>query len=370
MVGEIGARDRLGRYYCSFSFQENISLSFPEDIAKTDITLNNAAKVDVRGTGGGSITINARNLNLEAGDSGRSLITAGITADSISSEAQAGDITIKATENVTVDNSIIENQVASEAVGDAGGVTITTDSLSLTNGGRVDASTLGQGNAGDVTVIANTLEASSGGQLQTTISGNFDAGNITLKVQDNLTLSGEDSGLFANTSPDSTGDGGSIFIVHPTTMIIRDGAQVAVNSEGIGRGGNIDLQAGSLTLDRGTITAETASNQGGNINLTLSDLLTLRNNSQITATAGTAQAGGDGGNITIDAPFIIAFPQENSEISANAFEGKGGNISINTNTIIGIEPRDQQTPLSDITASSEWGAIRRSLPLRDHTQIR
>ena len=101
--------------------------------------------------------------------------------------------------------------------------------------------------------------------------------------------------------------------------------------------------------------AETSTGDGGNINLKVEDLLLLNNQSDISTTAGTSQAGGNGGNITIDAPFIIAFPNENSDIRADAFEGKGGNIIINTNGIFGIEFREKSTDFSDITASSEFG---------------
>ena len=97
------------------------------------------------------------------------------------------------------------------------------------------------------------------------------------------------------------------------------------------------------------------STDGGNIEIGLGGNLVLRDNSQITATAGTDRAGGDGGNIRINASFIIAVPQEDSDLTANAFAGDGGNITINANGILGLEFRDQQTPLSDITASSEFG---------------
>ncbi len=97
------------------------------------------------------------------------------------------------------------------------------------------------------------------------------------------------------------------------------------------------------------------STDGGNIEITLGGNLVLRDNSQISTTAGTDKAGGNGGQITINAPFIIAFPQEDSDIIANAFEGNGGKITINAKGILGIEFRDQETPLSDITASSEFG---------------
>jgi large exoprotein involved in heme utilization and adhesion len=81
----------------------------------------------------------------------------------------------------------------------------------------------------------------------------------------------------------------------------------------------------------------------------------MRHESQISTTAGTAQAGGDGGNITIDANFIVAVPRENSDISADAFAGRGGNINITAQGIYGIEFRPEKTTFSDITASSRLG---------------
>ncbi|NES82370.1 MAG: S-layer family protein [Moorea sp. SIO2B7] len=131
-------------------------------------------------------------------------------------------------------------------------------------------------------------------------------------------------------------------------MIIRDGAGIAASSQGSGEGGNIFIEVGTLTLDnKAFISGETATNQGGNITLSIQDKLFLQNKSQITATAGTEEAGGDGGNITINAPFILAFP-DNNEITANAFEGNGGNIQIFTNAIFGSQ-------FLEVTASSAFG---------------
>jgi filamentous hemagglutinin family protein len=324
---------------------------------------------------GGDINITTDLLTITNG--------ARLTTNTIVGQGDAGAITIRARE-VSFDGvgsdgpSGAFSAVGSEAMGNGVGIKIMTESLFVKNGALLSSSTRGQGDGGNITINANTLEAFNGGQVVTTSFSSGKAGNITLNVTDSVTFAGIDptffdrlaqfgenvedvvigvspsSGLFANTEEGSSGNGGNIFI-DPTTMNIRDGAQVAVNSSGSGIGGNIELQAGSLTLDRGTITAETASNQGGNINLKTSDLLLLRNNSQISSTAGTDRAGGDGGNITIDAPFIVAVAKENSNIQANAFEGNGGNINITTNGIFGIESRDRETLLSDITASSQFG---------------
>lgn len=76
----------------------------------------------------------------------------------------------------------------------------------------------------------------------------------------------------------------------------------------------------------------------------------MRRDSQISAESGGK---GNGGNITINAPFIIGL--ENSDIIANAVQGNGGNINITTEGIFGLEFRDRLTPENDITASSKFG---------------
>jgi large exoprotein involved in heme utilization and adhesion len=140
-------------------------------------------------------------------------------------------------------------------------------------------------------------------------------------------------------------------------LVVRDGAEVTGSSTGSEIAGNLQLKARSIQLDNlGAITATTSSGNGGDITLQVQDLLLMRQNSNISTTAGITGAGGDGGNIDINAPFIVAVPEENSDITANAFSGSGGNIQITASGIFGTQFRDRLTPESDITASSEFGA--------------
>jgi len=267
-------------------------------------------------------------------------------------------VDIKTRSLTLTNNSEITASTAGD--GDAGNITLRAEQVTIQGDSQVSATTSStdtdRGKGGNINIIeANRFRATDGGNVSTTTEGDKQAGNITLEVRDDITLAGAGSGLFANTTRDSSGDGGNIF-VDPRTVTIRDGAKIAVDSQGNGDGGNITLEAGTLTLDnQAELSAETASTQGGNITLTIDELLFLRRNSKISTTAGTAQAGGDGGNITIDAPFILGIREENSDITANAFEGNGGNINITTQGIIGLEFREKLTPLSDITASSEFG---------------
>lgn len=115
-------------------------------------------------------------------------------------------------------------------------------------------------------------------------------------------------------------------------------------AEDEGGAGNIEVQARNVELDEASeITAETVSGQGGNIRLSDVELLLLRNGSLISTTAGTEQAGGDSGNIAIDSNFVVAVPNENSDITANAFSGSGGNVTITTQGLFGIEPQASPT---------------------------
>ncbi|WP_414624057.1 filamentous hemagglutinin N-terminal domain-containing protein [Calothrix sp. CCY 0018] len=306
---------------------------------------------------GGSININTQDLRLSDG----SRITSGLKG-----KGRGGEINVNASESVNLSGidsagffSGIFTLTTAGASGDAGNITITTDNFKITDNAIVNATTFNDGNAGNITFNANTFEAKNGGRVITSTVGSGDAGTINLFVKDRITFTGGSeqslfTGISASTSPDSTGKGGSINI-DPRLVIIENGAGVSVGSSGTGDAGDITLQAGTLQLNNGFIAAQTASTQGGDINLQISELLLLRNQSQITTTAGTALAGGDGGNINLNSKFIVAPQNEDSDITANAFSGNGGKVNIISSGIFGIERQDNLTGKSDITASSQLG---------------
>jgi large exoprotein involved in heme utilization and adhesion len=355
-------------------------------INTSQLTLSDAAEITATATqsatnrqGGGSITLNASQLNLAgkvgvfaetqgqapAGtlslnsynnqpDLNIALTRSSQISASTSGSGKGGDLIVYAPQAITIAGPG-KLAVETSSTGNAGNMTFTTRQLTLKDGVEVSASTSGAGKAGDVGIKAETLTVSGGAKVSTNTASSGQAGNLTVNVKDQVTLTGNGTGLFASTTPGSTGNGGNI-IIDPRLVRIEDGATIAVNSEGTGTGGNIFLQAGRLELrNRGSITAETASAQGGNLTLKVSDVVLLRRNSLISATAGTAQAGGNGGNVTINTPFVIGFLPEDSDIRANAFSGTGGNITINANQIFGLRPQPQNTPFSDITASSQLG---------------
>ena len=389
---EISNRSQISSSTLGVGNADDISITTDESITiSASSTIR--ANVEQGGNGiAGNINIETNSLTLLSGGQIGAVVfrTFGDLPGGI---GQSGNVTINATDFVNISGVgntgfssgiTVSTGRGSTAISEqgSGNINITTGDLQLSDGGIISAFTDNTGRAGNVTITANNFEATGGGQIVSTSRNIGDAGDIKLNIRDNLTIEGSDpnfaariasvverlvdqtdtlddvianqgaaSGIFANTTEDSTGNAGSITI-DPEQVTIRNGGTISVQSLGEGLGGDILLISDNLTVDNATINAETANTDGGNIILEIADLLLLRNGATISASAGGI---GDGGNLTINTDFLVAFPQENSDISANAVDGQGGNVNINATNIFGIEPRDGDSPLSDITASSEFG---------------
>ncbi len=142
----------------TISLDENLNASFPEGIARADVTFTNGSNITVNAGGGGSITIDARNIELS-----QSFLLAGITIDPGSYAAQAGKIILNATDNINVtQGSEILNLVGKKGIGNAGEIDITAANLYLTQGGKVNTSTFGKGNGGAITINASGTISAKG----------------------------------------------------------------------------------------------------------------------------------------------------------------------------------------------------------------
>ena len=306
---------------------------------------------------GGSLVVEAEFVEL----SGSTPIARTGLYASVFDEAvgEGGDIFVNARQLNITDGAIISvsnfqsQNTRPPGLGPVGSIEINSDSVFLSNDASITAAAT-NGDRGNITINTNELQLEGGadGQSSITVRATETATGGTINLNtDNLNVSN------SNISAETTGTGNAGLIeINAGDVSFTNNSILGVNSQGSGEGGRIFFTADNLTLDNNSlITAETIATQGGDLNLTLNDQLLLRNNSNISSTAGTAGAGGDGGNLTISAPFIIAPPLENSDITANAFEGNGGNIDITSNGILGLEFRAEPTPRSDITASSEFG---------------
>jgi large exoprotein involved in heme utilization and adhesion len=315
------------------------SVSFDSSFVLSDVLSGAVGK-------GGKVNVNAHSVSFTNGSE--------LTSSTLG-QGNAGVISITATDSVSFDNfSSASSDVLYGAVGNGGKVNVNARSVSFINGSGLSSRTFGQGNAGNIDINAQMLNIQNGGRISTSTSSSGNAGSIKIILGQSLYLDGTGTVITAGTIFGSTGNGGSIFI-DPPLVSITNGAGISVNSLGAGNGGNMDIIAGKFIFTNNAfISANTASGEGGNINLQLAEIFFPRNHSSITATAAGT---GNGGNITISNPFsfLISIPSENNDIYANAFFGKGGTLNITTQAIFGFQYRPRLTPLSDITASSEYG---------------
>lgn len=308
----------------------------------------------------------------------------------------AGNIIVGARDSISFNSSSsgIFSSVSQGAVGQGGDIRIATRSFLLKNGAQIGASTSGRGNAGSiliearsisfddtsdsfpsgafssvragaigqggsVRIVTDSLSLANGAQIVASTSGQGNAGSILINARGNISFDersrkGGPSGAFSSVNPTAIGKGGDITLITPNTFSITNGAALDVSSFGT-EAGNINVNASKLRLNQSSIRSQALSGNGGNISLTVPSSLLLRQGSLISTTAGIAQAGGDGGNIRFNGGFIIAVPSENSNITANAFTGRGGRVDITAQSLYGIQSRPRLTDLSDITASSELG---------------
>ncbi len=256
-----------------------------------------------------------------------------------------------------------------------------------------DSSINTSGTGGTVVLRGRRVSFTNGSQAQNVTTGSGDAGFLGVFATDSVVIDGAFSGLFSQVglmdSPaDVTGNGGDIR-VETQQFFLRNGGLVSsgtlsdgragdvtinaselvevtglgelmpipsifdIGSAGSGDGGTLSINTSALTLDQGFLSAQTMSSNGGIIRLQVSGLILVQNG-QI-----TAQAGGlaDGGNVEISAGLIVAIPNQDSNIVANASGGNGGNITISTQGLFGFAERQAvlNNGTNDIDASSEFG---------------
>ncbi len=307
----LGGRNRATNPSGTLSIKASEALSITNSLLNT-ITISSGKA--------GDIEIETKQLLVSNGSN--------ITTDS-NGKGKGGNITIKVSDSFEIigNNDITLLSTRANQSGNAGEINITTGKLILKDGGQISSSTFLEGDGGNVTVNASE----------------------SVEISGQLEINGESfpSGLFAQTQTESvtaTRESGEI-IVNTKRLNVRDGGSISVRavqgSQGAAK--SLKINAQDITLDRGSLTAETRTGDQGNITLRNADTLLLRNNSQITTNAEEEATGGD---ITITSDVIALL--DNSDITAKAVKGRGGNIQITTQGLF-------REPDSEISAASELG---------------
>ena len=297
---------------------------------------------------GGSLRVEANSIRITDGAQ---------IATTTGGQGNAGDLTaiaptIELIGTGPVGNSGLLTNATNDSPGASGDLLVQADQVRISEGATLTVSNFssnptldvppGQGPAGNLTVAARTLTLDGSTVTADTVTGT-DA-NISLNVTEQITLRNASE---ITTDAQGDGTGGSIDI-NTGTLQVESGSEIGANANA-GGAGNIDIVAtapATVLLDQGQITAT-----GGEGNITIeTPTLQLQNGSLI---SGNGIETSVGGNITADTTFVLA--SDNSDITANAEQGPGGQVVINAAGIFGTQFRQELTPQSDITATSELG---------------
>ncbi|MBR8841248.1 MAG: filamentous hemagglutinin, partial [Stigonema ocellatum SAG 48.90 = DSM 106950] len=209
-------------------------------------------------------------------------------ASSTFGKGDAGNIEINAKNSVSVSgtssssgfSSGLFTSTTNSSTGSGGDITVNTPILRVSDGAVLDARTWSNRNGGNISLNVKLGEILNGGQLLSTSSGAGNAGKITVNATDRVTVDRSDS-TFNN----------RLAKFGPAVAPVGASSGFFVRSQSTGSAGDIEVTSAQIRLDNeARFIAESASGNGGNINLQVRDLLLLRHGSLISTSAGTANA--------------------------------------------------------------------------------
>jgi filamentous hemagglutinin family protein len=250
-----------------------------------------------------------------------------------------GTITVRGAENVTVESGsrVLTDVVLSAPLvpqGTAGNILIETQNLAFLSGGQIGARALplSTGNAGNITVQGTNGPANSvlidgpGSGIVTDTQGTGAGGNIFVNAN---TVTLQNGGtLSAKTSGTTASATGGTITVEANQVQLNNGGLITASTTGAGAGGSITIGAGSTFASSASTVSSTATQaQGGNIAITAGQSVTLNNGASISASSTGA---GDAGDILINAGqnYTSTNSAVTTQATAPGTEASGGNITV------------------------------------------
>lgn len=212
------------------------------------------------------------------------------------------------------------------------------DSVSLSGvSSGIVSDSFGAARAGDVAVHAKTISLADSaviqaGTLDTTAAG----GNVTIDANSIDISSGS-----VISSQASKADAGQIHIT--ANRLILNNVSISSNTVSSGRGGNVVLNVGTVSLLNGAKINSSTSEAGraGDITMNVGTLSLAKSSSISSASTGaevitnpddgTTQAPGAAGNVSITA--TSGFTSDASTIATSAKANRGGDVSITAHSV-------------------------------------
>ncbi len=324
-------------------------------------SISGAAGADSQGNGG-AIVINAKEA--------LALTNGGRVVSNTASVGQAGSITIEAgtmtidREGTKVDTGVFSNALATSS-GDAGEVKIhVRDHFVIRSEGRVSSEARSSGSSGAIDVQARSLTIDrEGASLLTgifteslrTSSGTNNHGHIRVKTAEALELL---NGGQISASTFSDKPGGSVVVEAGSLVIDRAGKQTTgifslAGDRSHSDAGNIEIDVvGKASIMRGgEISSGTRSGRGGQIQLQVGSLVLDGGGSHVASTA-SPQSSGHPGSVTVLAQDSVTLRN-------------GGKLSIGNDALVSPESLASRRAEAAAQATVRPSKIRVSAPRID-----
>jgi filamentous hemagglutinin family protein len=357
---------------------DNFSLTYPLGIQRGDLSIIGAV-ARVASDGGGSIGVNARNIDIsEVG-----VLVGGFAKGLGAVDAVAGDINVNATDNITLSGgSVIATYINPEATGNAGDINVEAGSLTLLSGSQLFSSTAGEGNsgninvnirdrivfdsagnagsgiinsvaatgvgnAGDITITTDSLNLLNRAQIFSSTAGKGNSGNINVNAQESVVFDsagGGTSGIINSVDTTGVGNAGNVLIT-TGSLSINNGAQLNLSTKGNGSTGNLTINARDTVSADGANVDDVSSilnsvdesgiGQAGDITITTGSLNLLNGAQILSSTAGE----GNSGNINVNAQESAVFDSAGGGTSGiinsvtTTGVGNAGDITITTGSL-------------------------------------
>jgi len=298
------------------------------DIQAKQLTVLNGGKISsdalLDSTGAaGKVTVKTTDLNL---------VNAGTISSSTKSVGNAGNVSVHAN-TISIDgkNNPLYTGIFSDAYrlssGNAGEVGITTQALTLLNGGEISTSTWSKGNAGTVSVQSGFLTLQNTGKISSSTFAQGRAGDVSISAGQ-IAITGQNTGIFAAADQASTGQTGQVHVTAQQGINLSKGGALSIQNAGTAsnpltiQSGVLNVASPVIQLDNGIITAATTGNvNAGTVNIAATQALVAQNNSSMTSSTSAA---GAAGAIGVIAPLISL---NNAAISSEATAQSAGQTS-------------------------------------------
>lgn len=280
--------------------------------------------------------------------------------------AAAADLNIRAHDITIAEGSFLSTETRSS--GHGGQLNIFTENLQIANGGQIRSGSLPgrnpltgaliipSGSGGTINIHGLESPASSvlidgaGSGIFTNTEGTGAGGNIIVNAN-SVTLQNGGTLSAATSGTSSAATGGTVMVEANQVQLNNDGL-ITASTTGAGAGGSVNIGTATFTSNASTVSSTATQAQGGDITITAGQSATLNNGSSVSASSTGA---GNAGNIVIDAGQT--FLATNSSVTTEANQASGGAIKITTTSSGTVQLTNSRISASVLDGTGGGGSV-------------